>query len=346
MLRRTLLILVVTLAVLCGVTLLVTAGRGDWNLPIAVSPTHKEVVEKKEPKNSLQSGLLSRLPLMPLLSKKKPIVAVMIENHEHAREYQEGIQEALMVQEWFVEGYISRFIALFDGRRMPHELGPVRSLRPYFLDGILPWSRTVFHAGGSPEALERTEKGDEFFGTNLLYHDDENHSLRKVGPLPPHDLFLTKESIQPLLEEVPERYLPAVHWPPYKKGTLPADKTAERISVNFFNPLHNVQFEYQGHSRIYKRTNGGTVSPARPKNVVILEIPIDYIGEYGRLFMTQTGTGPAIVFHSGRYQRGTWNRASLNEPFQFETADGESIKFASGQIWMMVLPSLERVRFE
>ena len=277
---------------------------------------------------------------------ERTFFSVVIENHEDARPYHAGIEDAVMVQEFLVEGFISRFVATFDTRGIPKEIGPVRSLRPYFLDSIAPWSRTVFHAGGSPEALERVTNGKNFFARNLLYFDDEHGSLRKVGPAAPHDLFLNKDLIKSFLAEVPESLSKAVLWPPFKKGMPEGGETAESVRVNFFNVLHNVSFDFQPLSQKYERTNGETVSPARPSTVVIMEVPIDEIGAYGRLFMTLNGGGKAQLFHSGKMWDARWSRSNFKEPFRFTDAAGEDIPFAQGQVWMTVLPTLERVSWE
>ncbi len=331
MLRRTLSTLILLLAVICGAVLLLKSPQ--YLSPDTKSPT----VE------SFPSGILSRFNLLPGASRPAPI-AIVIENHEDARRYHEGLTDALMVQEYLVEGFISRFIALFDARRLPREIGPVRSLRPYFLDGVFPWARTVFHAGGSPEALDRVQNGDEFYALNLLYFDDENGSLRKEKAIAPHDLFLKRKLLKELLRDVPERLLQPVAWPPFTVDTPIAEGVAaEKIRVNFFNKAHNVLFEYMPLAQKYKRTNGTQVSAARPSNVIVLEVPIDYIGEYGRLFMTLEGSGRAQVFHSGKLWEGMWSRGSIAQSFSIRDSAGRTIPMQQGQIWLMVLPTLERV---
>jgi hypothetical protein len=295
---------------------------------------------------SFPSGILSRLSLFPGSRAHPRMIAVMIENHEEARRYHSGLTDALMIQEFLVEGFISRFVALFDTRHLPREVGPVRSLRPYFLDGISPWARTVFHAGGSPEALKRVEEGNEFYATNILYYDDENDSLRKDGPPAPHDLFLRKAKIKEFLSEVPERFLGTSQWPPYTIGPAVGGESATNIRVSFFNKLHNVFFEFQPLSQKYERTNGDSLSKARPSNVLILEVPIDEVGAYGRLFMTLTGSGQAELFHSGKVWTGRWKRESITDPFTIVNLAGEQLPFAQGQTWMMVLPTLERVSWK
>ena len=342
MLSRILSGLVLLLALFSGVVILSSAPSFDFSED---RPSQKEAQERRR-QSSFSSGVLSRFSLFPG-SRKKPVpVAVMIENHEHARPHHTGLTDALMIQEFLVEGFISRFVAIVDARKLPREIGPVRSLRPYFLDGIKPWTRTVFHAGGSPEALTRVQEGSEFYALNLLYFDDEQGeygSFRKEGPPAPHDLFLKKKVLKRFLDDVPERLLQPVQWPPYPIGMPEGGDIAEHIRINFFNRLHNVTFDYLPLAQKYQRTNGGEISPARPSSILILEVPVDYIGEYGRLFMTMEGGGKAQVFHSGKVWEGRWSRGEDTEAFHITNAVGEDIPFAAGQIWMMTLPTLERV---
>ena len=304
--------------------------------------------DTKTPENaahSLMSGILSRLSMLPIGRRPVP-VAVVIENHEDARPFQEGLSEALMVQEYLVEGFISRFIVLFDSRRFPREVGPVRSLRPYFLDGAAPWTHTFFHAGGSPEALSRV-RNKEFYGLNLLFYDDKRYALRKEEVPAPHNLFLRKSLLSELLAEIPKQSLKPVSWPPFEVG-IPRweGEKAETIRLNFFSSTHNVAFVFQPLAEKYERTNGDIKSEARPSSVIILEVPIDSIGENGRLFMTLKGGGRALVFHSGKLWEGRWSRGSITEPFRLTDSHGDIIPIPHGQIWITVLPTLERVTWE
>ncbi|MCK5019666.1 MAG: DUF3048 domain-containing protein, partial [Candidatus Peribacteraceae bacterium] len=103
-----------------------------------------------ESKNNIFKSIISRLPLTSPFSSKISLFAIMVENHEDARRYHLGLEEALLIQEFYVEGFISRFVALFSMDDIPEAIGPVRSIRPYFLDAFFPWSSIIFHAGGSP----------------------------------------------------------------------------------------------------------------------------------------------------------------------------------------------------
>src|SRR3989338_1831670 len=70
----------------------------------------------------------------PLNRRSRPTVAVMIENHQEARPEHQWLEGALLIEEFLVESGITRFAVLFDAEDLPERIGPVRSLRPYFVD--------------------------------------------------------------------------------------------------------------------------------------------------------------------------------------------------------------------
>lgn len=282
---------------------------------------------------------ISRLSLLPWRNTKKVLMGVMIENHEDARPHQRGMADALLIEEFFVEGYISRFIVLFDSAHPPEQVGPVRSLRPYFLDASLPWTSIFFHIGGSPEALDRTETSQTISAFNGVYED--TYFLRKDGIAAPHDAFLTTESLQHFLTEVTEAT--AVHWPPYKTGRAQAGSGANTISINFYSQKYNVEYLYDPWKQKYIRTNGDILSEATPRNVLILETSVEEIGPYGRLAVGVQGEGNALLFRSGRMYVARWSKEDVNDPYIFTGENGNPLVFASGQTWITTVDSLERI---
>jgi hypothetical protein len=272
--------------------------------------------------------------------RDRSLVAVMIENHEDARPYQEGLPEALLIEEFLVEGQISRFAAVYDIRDLPSRIGPVRSLRPYFIDGLLPLVRTILFAGGSDEALARVRGDGHFRGFNGLAYPE--HFLRDEGIPPPHNLFLPQGKLRALLTEDPK----TVRWPPYRIGAAPPGQPATEIRINFFNKQHDVLYRYNRFSSAYIRENGTVESPATPRNVLLLEMPVESVGELGRLTIHVAGKGRALLFRSGTIQEGFWKKTGPDHPFVFENADGEELRFTKGQTWMTVLPTLDRVRWD
>lgn len=326
------------LLLLTGI-LLVVFLSGFSTVLSFISP-QTTVKSYESPKDTLHPSILSRLGLVPQRKKAQTIVGVMIENHEDARPHQEGLADALLVEEFLVEGFISRFVALFNTQYLPSRVGPVRSLRPYFIDSIRPWVSAIFYAGGSPDALKHVEEVNlrHFNGLGL-----PNHFVREEWIPAPHDLFLPRWNLRDLLSSIDIRH---IQWPPYPTGPAISGEEATVITVNFFSPVHNVLFTFDPLSQSYSRRNGDVLSDAHPANVLILEIPIKNIGEFGRLEIDTTGMGNVLFFRSSTVQKGQWYKASINEPFVFSDSKGNPLIFAQGQTWMMVLPELERVRWK
>ncbi|PIR52547.1 hypothetical protein COU76_05835 [Candidatus Peregrinibacteria bacterium CG10_big_fil_rev_8_21_14_0_10_49_10] len=282
---------------------------------------------------------LSKLTLFPQWGKKKSLMAVLVENHEEARPYQRGLEDAVLIEEFFVEGFISRFSAFFDTNHLPESIGPIRSLRPYFVDAALPWTSVFFHIGGSPEALERVETlGLTSF--NGIYRD--TYYTRKNGVPAPHDAFLTRESAEELLREVED--MEVIAWPPYTTGRAPDAPPAETIDINFFNPKHNVEYVYDKWKKSYIRKNGDQVSLATPRNVLVLETLVQEVGPFGRLAIAVEGEGNALLFRDGKMYSGRWSKTSASEPYSFTDLSGHPFIFASGQTWMTVVDTLAKVK--
>lgn len=336
--RRSLLVLGAMLVALCiSVLFFVWIFRAPSRL---LSPTHPISSSLDTPSSGGVSELLSHFGFAPWSSPTLVPVAVMIENHEDARPYQRGLDKALFIAEFLVEGYISRFVAFFDADNLPEQIGPVRSLRPYFLSVVQPWASALLFAGGSPDALQKLEESSVPW-TNLLGVDDTY--LRDRSMPPPHNMFLRPLQVQAFFHG---RRLHAVHWPPFPLGAGAYGSGASLIRLQFFSPLHDAAYRYDPLDGTYTRTTGRVTHTAHPHNVLILEMPIVSEGEYGRLDIRPQGGGPALFFSSGFMQEGRWERGDgARDPFRFLDQQGNPFRFAPGLIWMTGLPTLERVQW-
>jgi len=295
---------------------------------------------QSETSDNAFTWLLSRLQLFPNARRSRELVAVVVENHENARRHQRGLEDALLIEEFLVEGQISRFVAVFDAALLPTEIGPVRSLRPYFLDGILPWAWGLFYGGGSPEAYERIGTEHRILSWNGLLYPE--HFLRDPSLTPPHDLFISDEHIADLLAGA-DRRLQNTTWPPYPVDRKPLGDPATDVDVNFLSTLHNVHYRFSSRKQAYTRENGGIVSKASPGNILILESPIRGIGEQGRLQISLLGEGRLLLFRGGRVLQGMWQKPAEQEPITFVSSTGQPVALQKGLTWITVLPSLDRV---
>ena len=110
-----------------------------------------EIVEPEPTLNIIDTSLNTR-----------PI-AVMINNHNQARPYHSGLQDAYLVYEIIVEGGITRMMALFKDQTTAR-IGSVRSSRHYYLDYALENDAIYVHFGWSPQA----EKDMSLLGVNNI----------------------------------------------------------------------------------------------------------------------------------------------------------------------------------
>lgn len=334
---------------LSGLLLILTIVVG-WNIFIVGSFTSKQQKpESAATSSALEDPLLhptsqidtiTRLSLMPALSLPAPLIAVVVENHQDARPFQKGLDRAVLISEFLVEGLISRFVALFSVTDLPESIGPVRSLRPYFIDALQPWTSLFLYAGGSPDALEQIKKNGIPHINGLFLPED---FIRNTSIAEPHNLFLGKNAVLHLIKTSP---LTSNAPFSFARGPLISDQQTQKISVNFFNPDHNVTFTYNPLTASYKRQNGTVTTDAVPNNILILEAPIRTIMEYGRLDIPIQGTGSLLLFQSGKVAPGMWQKNAPGDPFVFVDQTDKPLPFANGQIWMMVLETLDRVKWE
>ncbi|TSC79208.1 MAG: PT repeat-containing protein [Candidatus Peregrinibacteria bacterium Gr01-1014_25] len=303
----------------------------------AGSPTTQQ--SSPAPLASKAWGLQSLQLSPPLAKRGRPTLAVIIENHEDARALQRGLDDALLILEFIVEGGITRFAAIFDAQHLPPVIGPVRSLRPYVVDALQPWTGLVLHAGGSPEAFEHADRAKHLVAVNTLLGQFAHFTKRTDDPAP-HNLVTTDALLTEMLDG---RDVPDVRWPPYAIGPVASGSGASAIYANFYSTLHNIDYAYDRVASVYRRTSGGIESAAAPRNVVFLEIPITAVGEHGRLTIPVIGKGRLLLFGAGRVIHGTWKKTATDEPFLFLDQDGSSLRLAAGQTWITALPTLDRV---
>lgn len=123
--------------------------------------------------------------------KDRPIM-VMIENSPAARP-QTGLDQADLVYEILAEYEVTRFAAFYQSAR-PEVIGPVRSIRPYYVRLGEGHRAIVVHAGWSQAAMNlmrarKIDHLDQVYGDDKYYWRD---SSRKA----PHNLYTSVEKVR------------------------------------------------------------------------------------------------------------------------------------------------------
>jgi hypothetical protein len=304
----------------------------------------KEKALHISPRDPIVDRVMIALSLVPSLESESPLVASIIENHEDARPFQQGLKEAIVVFEMIVEGDITRFLAVYRGDSLPEKIGPVRSLRPHFISVIRGYLPLLLHAGGSVLAYQELERNPDLVHHDGIRFDGETYERDPTG-VAPHNLFMRKASILSLLQDHHVRSVPL---PLYETGKTQEGlgATAHHITMNFGSETHNVSYTYKPFYGFYVRSTFAAPEQADPKNVIMLEAFVDGFHKTGFIPWTQTfGEGKMLLFTKGKMQPGTWKRGK-GEPFRFFDEKGGILPISKGQSWITLLPTLNMVRWE
>ncbi len=284
---------------------------------------------------------------------KKPIAGVMIENSTDARP-QSGLSEAGVVYEAIAEGGITRFLALFQ-EPYPTPLGPVRSLRPYYLDWALEYNAPAVHAGGSQPALAQ-------IGPSHLKNVEAlvqgSGFYRAKDRAAPHNLYTNNDLLTKLLAKLGFDTAPTYIGWARKDDTPPATGIAPlhpKITITISSSAYNVQYDYDATTNSYKRTNGALAQVDRntnaqisTKNVIVEFVPVSYGTQKNgkpETIYNLLGTGKAYIFMDGDAIVGTWSKTADAAPTVFLDAAGAPVKFNRGNTWVSAIPAGNAVTY-
>lgn len=303
-------------------------------------------------------------------------LAVSIDNASRARP-QTGLSQARLVYELPVEGGITRFLAFFPEPQLA-EVGPIRSVRPYFLDLAAECGAVLVHCGGSPEALARLNAGevehiDEIANEKLFY--------RRKDRSAPHNLY---GRFDLLLDKVVERFAPVepddvrLPWVIAEEGAaeeaggvaaeVAGAGVADHISIKYWS-AYTVEYTYAPDNGRYWRTVNGTAhqsddQPLAADHVIIQYADMDVLDDKGRLSFDASDGGRIVVFTGGTCVEGHWKRtASEGTIFSISSAESDTgaevaagagvesaatesrLTLSPGIVWVLVVPQGRSVTY-
>ena len=267
---------------------------------------------------------------------RRPFAAV-IDNRVESRP-PAGLEDASIVYEVIVEGDITRLLALFDADSQTEQIGPVRSLRPFFIDLAAEWDAVLFFAGGSPAALARVASGS--FATVNEISGDGIYFWRDVSRFPPHNLY-TSAALMSRAAAAKQATSSAefIAWQ-FKDGTTTTSSAVLlTVPVSFSdNPLYRVEYRYNPETNDYTRYQNNKVHKTsqgivlKAGNVVVQHVTYDVLDEVGRLAIDLDRGGAAEIYQDGRQVNGFWQKINGRTRF-YDQADRE-ISFNRGTVWV------------
>lgn len=263
---------------------------------------------------------------------------VIVENGPGARP-QAGIERARVVYELEAEGGITRFLAAFTEGPV-ERIGPVRSVRYYFLHIVRPYGGPIAHAGGSPDALERLARDPSYQDMDEIYNSGA-YFWRSRERKMPHNLYTSTDL---LLKGARARKFTLRPLPDWPRGDMPGGEPYARVHLRF--PLDFTRVEYRWEQDRWLRYQDG--EPHRVEggaqlgadNLIVLfptEYRVQVTGKQESRRIGIIGEGDGMLFARGKGWAIRWWKPSPDKPFSF-TAAGKPALLAPGNVWVTVVP--------
>lgn len=266
------------------------------------------------------------------------IIMVMVNNLSKARP-QSGLDKADIVYEVLSEGAITRMLALYHSQE-PDVIGPVRSIRPYFIDIGLGYDAVMVHAGGSPDALKQLRNEglahlDEIYNGGAYFWRE---SFRK----PPHNLYTNLQKIRQGAEDLGFRKISEI---PHLLFVPEDQEAVGGIATNIniaYTSEYAVSYQYDQESKQYLRSTEGklhndltTGNQLTATNVLVAAAPHRILDKEGRRAVDVFGPGEGYLFQRGKVQKVTWERRDgVIRAF----VDNKEVGLYPGNTWVHIIP--------
>lgn len=276
---------------------------------------------------------------VPAGQEKPFLIGAIIDNNDQGRPPL-SLSQANLVYDLPAEGGIDRYLAFFTSDLVNRNLkiGPIRSVRPYFLDIASEYQALLLHCGGSPEALARIAKEklltlNEFYNSNYYERSSRYHA--------PHNVLARYGQI---LDYLNDNNL--------NESVFSAWKFKDQASPSGLNPAlslkngqsqYDIYWEYDVSSNSYLKSLAGqdhqdeAGNRLRADNIILQFVAIKILDEVGRLQLNLNGSGRAVLCLDGSCREAVWKKNGQAARTVFFYEDGSEAVFNSGQTWIHLL---------
>lgn len=263
---------------------------------------------------------------------------VMVENSPASRP-QSGLSQADIIYETSAEGGIPRFMAIFHSNS-PSVIGPVRSVRPYYItlskENALPFA----HCGGSFDALNEIKEDTSIMSINEI--SKEHYFWRDSSRKAPHNLYTSSEKIRDFISNTSWNVKPQ-NFSTFDNKYYDNDiyESCSNISINI-NRHYNTSYTYE--NGLYTKYMDGEIAwdkeynkPLEFSNVLIQKTNIT-LGDDGlHLDVNLIGEGDGLLLTKGKIINIKWKKSSELSKTNIYDNEGNEIPLSSGKtIWHIV----------
>ena len=291
-----------------------------------------------------------------------PVTGVMIPNDTYGARPQAGLRSAGVVFEAICEGGITRLLALFQSEKA-ELIGPIRSVRMYYISWAAAFNAGIIHYGGNMDALAEIRNGSYRDLDQML---DNSASWRDPNRTNPDDAFTSSDRIDAL--NASKGYTSSV-FTGFKREDLskPAVTTttatttdstgatvsetaslpaATNITVHISGENFDSSYIYNAATNTYARSQDGAphldnkgdqITPSTVIAIHVDENSSSYPENHEEI--TTIGSGQATIFQNGVAIEGTWSKSGQFDQIIFTDASGAEIPLVRGQTWIVAIPN-------
>lgn len=347
----TLLIAAVVIIVVMGGIFIVKKNSVETSGEVSNSSNQENASKTEETKSDIK-----------IFSGDDRPIALMVDNNVNAQP-QSGINSAYIVYEIIVEGNETRLMPVWKGVSDDLVVGPVRSVRHYFLDYMNENDAICSHLGQSPQAESDINiyKMDDINGQ--VYDTGKARSStslfwRESSRSAPHNAYTSIGSLKQIAEDkgykltsTEDSVLNYVS----KEVNLESNTTANTVTIPYASN-HNVKYVYNEETGRYTRyskgklqTDAGTGEDITTKNIIITLVynyTLDDGEDKGRQTLNNVGQANGYYITNGKATEILCVKDSRTSQTKYMYFDGSEIEVNDGNTFINIAPLDANISFE
>ncbi len=279
-------------------------------------------------------------------------VAVMINNLVSAQKVQTGLADASIMYETYVEGGITRLLAIYKDVSSVGEIGTVRSARYSYVDLANGHDALYFHCGLDPHYTQdlMSEMGLDNININTGAYGKYGYRV-KNGLAREHTMYTTGELVWRSLTENKRRteknnktadlYSPWQNFAAEDKKVTLDGGAATNMSV-YFSQSYVTNFKYDENLGKYMKLNkSGNNTDYRTgdnlyyKNVLILFTTVGSFDDNYRVY-SELDSGTGYYCTNGTYKAIKWTKGDSYDSIKITDENGKQIEYSTGNSYVCI----------
>lgn len=316
-----------------------------------------EQVSSQEPESEPQieyalNPLTGLKNLDPNMTNNRP-VAVMINNISTAWDVQTGLCAADIVYETYVEGGITRLMAVYKDISKAPQIGSVRSARYSYVDLAAGHNAIYIHAGADPIYCTQRFKSVKITRFDLNGSSSSLGFRERNGKSREHTLYTTGSRLYNGLKKSIQGKDSAL-WLKFRDQEdpkVPENGTCTKLTVPFSSNYFS-SFEFDPQNGTYKKfqssrphTDFKTNEQVSVKNILVLFCSIYHFDDNYHV-KTDLSSGTGYYISNGGYQKINWKKGNASSPFKFTLQDGSELEFNAGNFWICLVDKNQSREFK